>query len=224
MSVSNATRRLFDSEGRATPADSAPDSVRGHGITRGTSSDAMPPGHVGASVGSAGPNFCTPGCRLAYTRRRDLERYRGESRARQRARPPKQCEVCGQLMPVLEADDGRHARQRRCCSLQCYRQTPRVKAMKRRAKAARAARKRGAADCERFDPIDVFTRDRWRCQLCGCSTPRRLRGRMVDNAPELDHIVALSAGGAHTWRNVQCLCRQCNRDKATTAKGSPRLF
>lgn len=33
--------------------------------------------------------------------------------------------------------------------------------------------------------------------------------------PELDHIVALSKGGAHVLSNAQFLCRTCNRKKHT---------
>jgi 5-methylcytosine-specific restriction endonuclease McrA len=82
---------------------------------------------------------------------------------------------------------------------------------------------RGVA-ADRIDPIKVFERDRWRCQLCGCSTPERLRGQMVDHAPELDHIVPLARGGAHTWSNVQCACRRCNGEKADTPRGQLRCL
>ena len=86
-------------------------------------------------------------------------------------------------------------------------------------------RRRLAANltCEHIDPIAVFNRDRWRCQLCGCSTPKRLRGQMVDRAPELDHIVPLGSGGAHTWVNVHCACRKCNGQKHANPLGQLRL-
>lgn len=63
---------------------------------------------------------------------------------------------------------------------------------------------------ENFSPIRVFKRDGWKCKACGCDTPMHLRGTMDDNAPELDHVVALAAGGSHTYENAQCLCRVCN--------------
>lgn len=62
--------------------------------------------------------------------------------------------------------------------------------------------------------LKVFARDAWTCQACGCATPRHLMGSRDDNAPELDHIVPLAAGGAHTYDNTQCLCRICNLLKA----------
>ena len=70
---------------------------------------------------------------------------------------------------------------------------------------------------------DVFVRDRWRCQLCGCCTPQHMRGTHADNAPEIDHIVPLAQGGPHTMDNVQCACRRCNHDKGSKWRGQRRL-
>lgn len=92
------------------------------------------------------------------------------------------------------------------------------KAGKRASKARRRAVERGVT-AERIDPIKVFDRDGWKCHLCGVGTPRRLRGTYKDRAPELDHVVPLAAGGAHTWGNVKCACRKCNADKADKPLG-----
>jgi len=74
---------------------------------------------------------------------------------------------------------------------------------------ARKARQRGAT-VEPVNPIRVFERDGWLCQLCGISTPLGKRGTYDDDAPELDHIIALARGGEHSYRNTQCACRRCN--------------
>lgn len=76
---------------------------------------------------------------------------------------------------------------------------------------------------ERVDPLQVFDRDKWRCQLCGCKTPKALRGTIRARAPELDHIVPLSLGGEHSYRNTQCACRSCNGAKGGKALGQMRL-
>src|SRR5262249_42535949 len=72
----------------------------------------------------------------------------------------------------------------------------------------------------------VLQRDHWRCQLCGVSTPERLSGTTHPNAPEVDHIVPLSAPGSpgHVWSNVQCACHTCNMAKGTTSRGQLRIF
>ena len=36
------------------------------------------------------------------------------------------------------------------------------------------------------------------------------RGSYDDDAPELEHVVALSKGGEHSYRNCRCACRACN--------------
>jgi len=93
---------------------------------------------------------------------------------------------------------------------------------RRIAKARRRAIERGVA-ADKIDPIAVFDRDKWKCKLCGTHTPRRLRGTYEPNAPELDHVVPISLGGAHIWSNVQCSCRKCNGDKGATIKGQLAL-
>ncbi len=85
--------------------------------------------------------------------------------------------------------------------------------------------KRYGVTYEPINPVAVFKRDRWRCQICGIATPERLRGTHYDRAPELDHRIPMSKGGPHTWANVQCSCRKCNHRKgATIIAGQMSLF
>jgi hypothetical protein len=75
-------------------------------------------------------------------------------------------------------------------------------------------------------PEKVFLRDGYHCQLCGCATPKRLRGTYKPNAPELDHIIPINAKGGspgHAWNNVQCACRKCNIRKSAKPLGQLRL-
>lgn len=98
-----------------------------------------------------------------------------------------------------------------------------LKRIKRAHKALRRARKKGA-DCESVDPYKVFDRDKWKCQLCGVKTPKSKRGTYADNAPELDHIIPLSKGGAHKYTNTQCTCRKCNGLKSDKPLGQMLMF
>lgn len=77
---------------------------------------------------------------------------------------------------------------------------------------------------EVFDPADVLNRDGWKCHLCGCRTPKSLRGTYHPRAPELDHIVPLAVGGAHSKANTACACRSCNGIKAHRPLGQMRLL
>ncbi|WP_443026051.1 HNH endonuclease [Sphingomonas sp. PB2P19] len=89
----------------------------------------------------------------------------------------------------------------------------------------RKALQRGSvAGAERFDPVAVLSRDRWKCHLCGRATPQRLRGTYDDRAPELDHIVPLARGGKHTMANTACACRRCNIVKGARPLGQLRLL
>jgi len=72
---------------------------------------------------------------------------------------------------------------------------------------------------ERFKATDIFERDKWRCRLCRCKTPRDLQGTMEPNAPVLDHVIPLKLGGPHTKANTQCLCRHCNSAKSAKYQG-----
>lgn len=98
-----------------------------------------------------------------------------------------------------------------------------IKAAKRADKAKRKAIKAGAT-VESVDPFTIFDRDKWRCQLCGVKTPRAKRGSYDDDAPELDHIMPLSKGGAHAYINTQCSCRKCNAAKSDRPLGQTLMF
>lgn len=87
---------------------------------------------------------------------------------------------------------------------------------KRRIKVRGKDRDRARHAGVAYEPVNrlfVFARDKWRCQLCGCSTPKSLKGKNQPRSPELDHIVPLAMGGPHTYANVQCACRACNAAK-----------
>jgi 5-methylcytosine-specific restriction endonuclease McrA len=81
-----------------------------------------------------------------------------------------------------------------------------------RKRAARDRRDSRIKSAERETVVarKVFDRDGWMCRLCGVATPKELRGTYEHNAPEMDHVVPVARGGAHTYANTQCLCRSCN--------------
>lgn len=116
-----------------------------------------------------------------------------------RDRSARACKCCG---TVFTPEYGN--KRRTYCSGDCM-----AKAAKRVAKAARRARLSGV-EHEPIDPVAVCERDGWTCQICGVETPRALRGTTHQQAPEMDHMVALALGGRHTMDNVCCLCRRCN--------------
>lgn len=71
---------------------------------------------------------------------------------------------------------------------------------------------------ESFKRREVFERDGYRCQQCGCKT-RPDWDVNHDRFPHLDHIVPIARGGAHSKLNTQCLCRRCNMAKGARVGG-----
>jgi 5-methylcytosine-specific restriction endonuclease McrA len=134
--------------------------------------------------------------------------------------------VVNPLRPCLDCSVplGRTDRRADYCAV-CI--TKRNKATNKRGKRIYKAWRRSierGVNAERFDPIAVFERDKWRCHLCGCKTPKRLRGSYDDTAPELDHIIPLSKGGEHSRANTACACRKCNGAKGDTIMGQLSLL
>lgn len=178
---------------------------------------------------NAKKNFCSTACRypnmkppmdpglkteVMVLRKWGAGHHLGYSKQRfqrwsQRARS--KCVTCGAPVGVERTK----IYPAKTCSQKCAKQTEQNKAAKRKAKSRRRARKRGARKCETLDPIAVLERGDWVCYICGIETPKELRGTCEPNAPEVDHIVPVSAGGEHSFNNTACACRSCNNAKAS---------
>lgn len=144
------------------------------------------------------PRFCSTKC--------SHDKSKGVSPRHQTS-----CKECGGHMEVS-------GNKRKFCSSTCEK-----KHRWRKSTVIRRARMRDCAR-ERFDPNEVFTRDKWRCHICGIRTPRGLRGTLSPCAPELDHIIPLAAGGDHTKKNTACSCRRCNQLKRDKPLGQLLLI
>ena len=145
------------------------------------------------------------------------ERARQYWKARYKPITETNCVQCGGLFTRGMGNPTRFL-----CSAVCFDEQ---KQKERRIKTAqKQVRRRRQQSGERIDPIAVFKRDGWKCQICGCRTPQSRRGSHHPKAPELDHIVALANGGAHAWDNVQCACRSCNGSKGASDYGQMLLF
>jgi len=60
----------------------------------------------------------------------------------------------------------------------------------------------------------VFARDDWTCRICGDLVNRTPVNYWDLDAPTIDHIVPLSAGGPHAESNMQCAHMWCNSVKS----------
>lgn len=165
----------------------------------------------GAALGGQRRRGRCEGCTQADLRRRGCESARLTAEALHRAAGRvTACEECNvEFCPLYGHSN---------CALCQVCRAARDRKQKRIHRMKRKAAERGV-HAERVDPIRVFERDRWRCHLCGCRTPKAKRGTCDDDAPELDHLIPLSKGGPHTYANTACACRRCNREKADRPLG-----
>lgn len=90
------------------------------------------------------------------------------------------------------------------------------------AKARRRGRMR-AGTTETVYRKRVYQRDGWRCQLCGRLVRSDAKAPHPDS-PTLDHIVPLSAGGEHSYRNVQLAHFYCNSKRGAKGDAQMRLI
>jgi hypothetical protein len=130
------------------------------------------------------------------------------------------CAECGKVVVLAYKPGGRGRKHSVFCSENCQKKYNRRKRGNSHVKRARYF----GVNYQSVDPIKVFIRDGWRCQLCHKKLRRVDRGSIKDVAPELDHIIPLSKGGEHSYRNTQCICRKCNSEKAGQECGQLRLF
>jgi 5-methylcytosine-specific restriction endonuclease McrA len=67
----------------------------------------------------------------------------------------------------------------------------------------------------RFSKGNLFLRDHWCCQYCGCGVDRK-------NAT-VDHVLPTSHGGKTTFENCVTACAPCNANKGNNKKIVPRV-
>ena len=130
----------------------------------------------------------------------------------------RQCQYCGAHWSAIV----RLGRRTHCPDPVCELKHRKAQKRQERQRAGNCHRSRARKYGALFVPVNpksIFERDRWICQLCRAKTKPSARGTGDDLAPELDHIVPLSQGGAHVSSNLQCACRRCNGQKGARPLG-----
>lgn len=112
------------------------------------------------------------------------------------------CKECGKTFAL--------GVQRAFCSSQCY------KRYDKRAWPSnyrRRARKYGVAFDSSVTLVSALQRFDYVCGICDEMVIATQNDSSNPEQAVLDHIVAMAAGGSHTWDNVQIAHRRCNTDK-----------
>jgi hypothetical protein len=80
------------------------------------------------------------------------------------------------------------------------------------AKHRRKVRLLNNGPTETFTDLEIYERDKWRCQLCGEPVNRSLVYPDPKSA-SLDHVIPIAKGGGHTRVNCQLAHLGCNSSK-----------
>lgn len=72
---------------------------------------------------------------------------------------------------------------------------------------------------EDVDPLRIYERDKWTCQLCGKKVRRTPRGKHDPLMASLDHIIPVTKGGGWTYANLHCAHLRCNKSKGNRGGG-----
>ncbi len=76
---------------------------------------------------------------------------------------------------------------------------------------------------EPYTETYIFERDNWQCGICGRKINRRLKFPHP-RSKSIDHIIALSKGGADAPINLQAAHLRCNMSKNSGSGGQLRLL
>lgn len=153
-------------------------------------------GPTKVAVSSGRPQkFCSASCRLRTSRPNGGQKYN------------KTCPVCANGFETLT-----HGKV--FCSAECRDVKRREKA---RAEAGGCTHRRRAekfgGKFEFIDPMEIFRRDEWVCQICLAKVDQDVVWPHKLSAT-LDHIIPLSRGGDHVASNVRLAHWGCNSKKS----------
>lgn len=117
------------------------------------------------------------------------------------------CKRCGDAFVIVDQLQARY------CSLECT---------KKAGRHTRRLRKYGSGR-EPYCNEDIYTRDGWRCHLCGRKV-KRTNDYTRPLSPTVDHLIPLSRGGLDAPSNLACAHRLCNSVRSDIGAAQLILF
>lgn len=157
--------------------------------------------------GAGRPSLACPDCRPDLARERVRAWQRAKGHVASGTVLTRTCEPCGARFEWT-VTPGRPAWMCEACKKASYL----AAAPQRRARNSKRRARLYSAGYERFDDIEIFERDRWKCGIChkkidkGVQWPNRM-------CVTLDHIIPVSQGGSHTRANVRAAHYSCNSSR-----------
>jgi 5-methylcytosine-specific restriction endonuclease McrA len=79
------------------------------------------------------------------------------------------------------------------------------------------------ASGDKITITELGERDGWRCHLCGKKVRKRT-GKDRRMGPSIDHLIPVSAEGAHVWENVALAHFGCNSKRNNRGAAQLRLI
>ena len=132
---------------------------------------------------------CSQLCRSRYQQQKNVFKNR----------KLKKCKYCNKW----------HYKERLYCSEECHKKEN----SGRRGKRIRLAKNNGQFDTD-INIYKLIERDGERCYLCGDAVSFEL-DCYDPKYPTIEHVLAISNGGTHSWDNVKVSCFSCNCKKGT---------
>lgn len=181
---------------------------------------------VFGTICNKGGGVC-PHCRKKAIEDQRAEKERAKAAERERAEKEKELRKAEREQKQLEEKERKRKEQEHPCSV-CGTITSRPtycsdkcakKAKNSRKEAARRARISNQLVDKDITLESLFKRDKGVCHICGDRCDYEdytvMGGVFVagDWYPSIDHVVALSNGGKHSWSNVRLAHRLCNTKK-----------
>lgn len=158
--------------------------------------------------------YCSDACRV--TRGRAVGNARAAAKKAATTKP-RACKCCGREFLPLRGN-----KRRVFCGVRCmkkYAQRNGAKSLNSRGRQVLRSFY-GEAWMDHYESINrqrVYERDGWKCGICGEAIDRQAKSP-DDRSASVDHIVALSLGGDHTYANVRTAHFGCNWRRGTGAK------
>lgn len=151
---------------------------------------------------STNDSFCSEECSETYR----LQRLEVKKREYNSKKKLTRCVYCYKW----------HSRKYEVCSTECSKRKQSNRKVISRKERMDKAKQNGHFDID-IDVYKLVKRDGDKCYLCNNKTSFELDYN-DPKYPTIEHVLAISNGGTHSWGNVKVACRECN-----TRKGSKPL-